>query len=304
MQSIGGKKVVTPHLCENFVTFTQSDYFVADNVDYCGLYGVQTKNNQERYIYKDYGAGYFTDFKHAVDFHWVAIGYNGDYSRFIFWMLGNDIGGWNELKTASKTAIAVMFDCPGGEYRIGILETYGGAEYSSFCGNLPYLDARYYVTIEKTGNIVTLKIYSDAERTNLVATTSLTLHGDWNFRYLFASSSYISGTLTTGTCDIENLDLDYIGIQCKCKGYVYFIVTLDGEPGSYGTIEVNGVGYEDRHGFGKGDYTLTWRRALAYPTTKFSKWVTSGNISVANPNAETTTLTVMGDGTLTLELVS
>jgi len=202
--------------CEDYLTFTQSQYFQATSVSSCTLDHVQTKNNQERYIYKDYGTNYFTDFIHTIKFHWNSISSGGDYSRCIFWMLSNDVGGWNELKTAHKTAVALMFSYPSGTYRISLMETYNGQEYSSNLNNLPYSDATYYPVIQKEGNILTVKVYSDAARTNLLASTSLTLHGNWSFRYLTSSSSYISGTVTSGTFTISKLDLNYKGVECDC----------------------------------------------------------------------------------------
>jgi len=208
------------HFCEDYLTFTQSQYpytFVAASVTSCFLDHVQTSNWFERYIYKDYGVDYFADFIHTVKFHWVNItSGETDYSKCIFWMLNNDVGGWTQLKTANKTAVALMFSYPSGKYRITLMETYNGQEYSSHINNLPYSNATYYPVIQKEGNILKVNVYSNAARSILLGSTSLTLHGDWRFRYLTASSSYTGTSTMTGTFTISKLDIDYQGTECEC----------------------------------------------------------------------------------------
>jgi hypothetical protein len=65
----------------------------------------------------------------------------------------------------------------------------------------------------KSGTSLTCYIYSDSARTNLVATLSLTLHGDYNFEYIYASQSENTGNTYHGDTDIENLDLQEGGGQ-------------------------------------------------------------------------------------------
>jgi len=69
----------------------------------------------------------------------------------------------------------------------------------------------------KSGTSLTVYIYSDSARTNLLATLSLTLHGDWSFRYIFACSTYNSGGSYYGDCDIENLDLQEAAVGIASK---------------------------------------------------------------------------------------
>lgn len=206
------------HVCEDFTFFTPSAAFKLQpggSVTACLIYKAIPANYEERYIYKDYGVGNFTDFIHAVNYQANIYGFNGDYGRHIFWMLSNDIGGWHTLQIGGKSAVAVMWSCPGGNLRLTILEAYGGSEYSAYC-DIPYQWPYYYVTIEKAGTILYVKLYSDEERTNLVANTSLALHEDYSFRYLTASSSYLTGLAEDMTGSIAKLDLNYTGHVCVC----------------------------------------------------------------------------------------
>jgi len=65
------------------------------------------------------------------------------------------------------------------------------------------------------------------------------------------------------------------------------------------TVVIDAVEYshEDIAVLAVGDHTLTWSSVTG---CEFSSWTTTGAISVADPNAESTTLTVSGAGTLTL----
>jgi hypothetical protein len=85
-----------------------------------------------------------------------------------------------------------------------------------------------------------------------------------------------------------------------CKVVVQVLV--DSAPNMSHRVVIDGANYY--HGdtalLTIGLHTLTW---ISGNGGYFSTWGTSGLISVANPNAESTTLTVLGDGTLTLNLL-
>jgi len=86
------------------------------------------------------------------------------------------------------------------------------------------MNTQYYLTIVKSGTTLTLHIYTDAARTQEISGSpqSLTLHGDWKFRYVFASNTYNDGTDTNKwfDVDIDNLDLQ------EFKGLAGSIVSI------------------------------------------------------------------------------
>ena len=75
------------------------------------------------------------------------------------------------------------------------------------------------------------------------------------------------------------------------------VVTFDTVPANTGTITFDGASFSDGNTVSKtsGAYTVTANPAAGYA---FSKWETSGGVSVADPNSATTTCTISGDGTL------
>ena len=189
---------------EDFTTFTE-----VDPNNHIALVGTnhidwQDYRNESCYLYKDKGAGHFGNFTHLLDYKRVsgqayAVGYP--------WALTNDIGDFAGLNALSKTAIGVeVYNNGLNLQRVYLAELYGGTQYESAYYQLAGNTTRY-LKIVKSGTSLTCYIYSDADRTSLLATINLTLHGDWNFRYIFASETWNSGHTYHGDCDIENLDL-------------------------------------------------------------------------------------------------
>jgi len=195
---------------EDFTTYTEVDptglgstvghiRYTSNHVDF------QDYRTEDAYLYKDKTAGHFTDFTHLVDSKRVSFVGN---PQGYFWMLTNDIDDGNGLNTAAKTFLGAYFYCSGsGANRyLVIAENYAGSEYNQFYSYT--LGTQYYLTIQKAGTALTMKIYNNAARTGLLATLSLTLHGNWNFRYIFAANTWNTGTANYyGDMDIDNLDL-------------------------------------------------------------------------------------------------
>lgn len=156
--------------------------------------------DEDAYVYKDMGVDYFGDFTHLVD---VKSSF-GDVSGFV-WLLSNDIDDVKGLKDANKTAIGIY---AVGLYGIinflTLYETYGGNDYQDVWEGA-MSDTWLYLKIEKSGTNLTCKIYSDAARTNLLKTLSLTLHADHKFRYVFGCNTWHSNEIGSNDNDIENL---------------------------------------------------------------------------------------------------
>lgn len=92
-----------------------------------------------------------------------------------------------------------------------------------------------------------------------------------------------------------------IGAKVTCK--VDVVVQENSTPNATHMVTINGVNYHngDTAVLGLGDYTLTWASGNG---GIFSSWGTSGKLSVADPTAESTTLTVTCGGILTLNMVA
>jgi len=92
-----------------------------------------------------------------------------------------------------------------------------------------------------------------------------------------------------------------IGATGLCT--IKIVVQADTTPNATHMVELDGVDYHngEKATLEKGDYTLTWASGDG---GVFSSWGTSGKLSVADPSAESTTLTVTCGGTLTLNMVA
>lgn len=191
---------------EDFTTYTEVD--PNSNIGLVGTNHIDHYNTrtEDAYLYKDKGAGYFTDFEHLVD---ARSDFFQTYSYGLFWVLSNVVDDFAAIHSTGGyglPAIAVFFyNAGGGIWHIRLLETDGNGNwwYDSYsCSPNTW----YYLTIEKTGTALTCKIYSDSARTTLLDTLSLTLQADHDFRYVFGCDTYHSGSGAMNV-DIENLDL-------------------------------------------------------------------------------------------------
>jgi hypothetical protein len=92
-----------------------------------------------------------------------------------------------------------------------------------------------------------------------------------------------------------------LSAKALCK--VDIVVQADSTPNAVHMVTIDGVNYHngDTALLEKGDHTLTWTSGNG---GVFGSWGVSGNISVDDANAETTTLTVTCGGTLTLNLIA
>jgi len=161
--------------------------------------------NEDCYIYKDFGAGFFGDFEHQVDIQATAV---DAYEIGYFYLLSNDLDDVKGLNDASKSFIGLrIHGALLGVQHIKLTEGHSGTMYAD---EYAFTEGTwYYLTIIKTGTGLSCKIYSDSNRTNLLHTLQLTLHADHQLRYLFGCNSWNSGSSSAYNCtlDIENLAL-------------------------------------------------------------------------------------------------
>ena len=190
---------------EDFTTYEEEDpnshiNVTAHHIDHLAY------SDEAAYVYKDRGVDHFGDFIHLID---VKSGFEEEESESFMWMLSNDIDDAHGLLVALKTSIGVNFKQVWGDNTVCLHESYGGNRYytTSFNGEV---DTWYYLAIQKSGTSLTLKIYSDSERTNLLTTLSLTLQADHKFRYIFPCNTVNTDQAIFMNNDIANLDLDEI----------------------------------------------------------------------------------------------
>jgi len=120
------------------------------------------------YVYKDFGAGYFTDFDIDFEFQITAMSTTGVASIF---SVSNTIGTFQDQITAGDGLRVVAYGNTNN-FQIQIRDenivagdvyTYGGT-------STPLL----YCTVKRNGTTFTLDVYSDSGRTSLLDTLTIT----------------------------------------------------------------------------------------------------------------------------------
>ncbi|MDY6959824.1 MAG: Ig-like domain-containing protein, partial [Halobacteriota archaeon] len=186
-------------LLEDFTKYTEFDSNSHLTVETNHL-ELQGYDNEDCYLYKDYGVDHFGDFKHFVD---VQLDESNNDIGVYLWGLQNDINDVCDLYNEEKTYLGIQLY--GNSEYIELLEIHGDGAWKDSYDALP--DTPYYLTIEKSGTYVTCKIYSDSGRTNLLDTLSLESHTDHKFRYMFAANTWNSGNSYNGIINVDNLNL-------------------------------------------------------------------------------------------------
>ena len=194
---------------EDFTTYTKADpeshlTVTATRCTYTNL-----DKDTDTWIYDDKGASHFDgDFEHLLDVYLDA----SDNLGYVYhWALTQEVNDIRWLQTNLKEILGSFFyRSGGGVYQLYIVEWFNGSGYTDIynCS----LDTTYYLKLkrdEAVGANGTLYcyIYSDPDRTTLLDTLSVSLHGKIDFQYIFACNTYNSGTTQKQSGYCENLDL-------------------------------------------------------------------------------------------------
>jgi len=188
---------------EDFTTYTETDPNSRITVSSGTIGCVGLTRNEDAYVYKDFGAGHFTDFTHTFSYKFISG--NSIDSIFGSWGLGNGINDYEAWGGASITGVwnlHLKFN-----NNVYLWESYGGSTYNDSY-SAANTDTVYYVKNEKSGTTMTSKIYSDSGMTNLLDTLSLVLHANHSFRYAFGMNTWNSGRTEYCSGEVNNLDLN------------------------------------------------------------------------------------------------
>ena len=135
----------------------------------------------DAYLYKDYGAGYFTDFTHTAD---IRCRYQtGSPGIVIAWAVANTIDDACAWINNENEAIWV--------YWLGTTPNIYLRDWDSFDGTAAgiSLNTWYYIQVDREDTTTTCVIYDDEARTSVVDTLILA-NGSYSLRYLFAVNSF------------------------------------------------------------------------------------------------------------------
>jgi len=184
---------------QDFTLFTEVDpnnhiTVVAQQIS-ADVYG-----NERAYLYADKGAGHFDNFTHYVDF----IHNSGDWIVCV-WVVANAVGSLDQLITSPTSSIFVRTYFAYGLTRLELGELYGGAGHGASYMTISNA-VRYYLKIEKYGNSIQVKVYSDANHTNLLGTLTRTLYQyEGGYRYIYPLCNYYAAVTNHDNINVYNL---------------------------------------------------------------------------------------------------
>lgn len=168
----------------------------------------------DAYVYKDKGVDHFDgNFEHLITVYQGQTENIGD-PYVTHWCLANMVNDYYYIfLNADSLAIDVRSLHGSPPYiTIQLRETVAGTRYS-FTAHDESINTPYYLKIKRneavgTYGTIYCYIYSDSGRTNLLATLSGALHEKEDFRYIYTTQSWNSGS-SNSICDgySENLDL-------------------------------------------------------------------------------------------------
>ena len=172
---------------ENFSTYKETDtnnrYAVTPTV----ITVTAVTRDEDAYIYKDFGANYFTDFTHTMGP--CQFGTDVAAGVVLFWAVSQGVQDANDWKTNNQKAVGLFFT---STTTVQLYDYEAGAADS--CAALS-VDTDYWFRIVKAAKVVTVDIYSTAAllaagAAGDVDTLTKTLGTDRAYRYVFAANSY------------------------------------------------------------------------------------------------------------------
>jgi len=152
------------------------------------------RNGVQAWLYRDRGAGYYTDFACNIDFELQST--DGNMTLYYPWVLANLIDSMDDLRGSTDFIYVYWTESSAGAYRLRVREESGGTFTDEYVAATP--PQWFYLIIKKYGTSFKAEVYSDAARTNLLTTLELTLHSDWDFRYNYACNTFIDNDAVVG----------------------------------------------------------------------------------------------------------
>lgn len=202
-------KIVDP--VENLLAYTEVDPNNKITVTAAKSSWVDLTRNEDAYVYADKGVGHFDgDYEHLLEAQislpteqiaWAA-----------HWVLANLVDDVKGIQDASGDAHYVfsIYHPTVPDYRLYLGELNGGTATTDY--GVILVDTRYYLKVKRdeavgVNGTLYCYIYSDAARTTLVDTLTVTLTEKQDFRYVYVTNTWNSAGDYDHDGFTENLDL-------------------------------------------------------------------------------------------------
>lgn len=186
-------------MLQDFTTFTEVDTGGKLTVAAAKITAANMLRNEDCYVYKDFGANYFdklnVNFEIYIDSTAADQGIGG---LGITQTTVNDLNAWTtpDIRIYAYSVTPPTINLGRGST---VTDTSTGLADNTL----------YYCTLSRSagGDTVTLYIYSDAGRTTLVDTLSVSGFSTNRFRYLYGMASYNSASNIRWDGYVQNLDI-------------------------------------------------------------------------------------------------
>lgn len=199
---------------EDFTTYTEVDpnsriTVTAPKVAFSGL----RNNDSPSYVYKDFGASYFTG-NFSIKFEFQLDSFVNGMNELELCVLSDSVGAFNDIKTANGNMFIAGL-AGGASAAIYVEEVDGGAYYAS-AGYTISTSTLYYCTLRRDGSVGTygtlhLEVYSDSGRTTLLSSQSVALHTSVkNLRYGYGVQNDDAGSTQSGTGFTQNFNISFL----------------------------------------------------------------------------------------------
>lgn len=187
---------------EDFTTYTEvdpgSDLVVTSDI----ITITAMPCNVDSYIYKDFGADYWTSFSISFQVKWD--GDTGEQPYFYGPSFADSVGS---LKGSTGKKIVTRFSIYNTSLMVSLHVMDGIYDYSyDYKMTTGPVDLYCVMTHAQGSNLAYLYIYTDAAMTQLLDTLAINhAYVNHSFRYLYAMSSYNSGSAYDGTGYVKDL---------------------------------------------------------------------------------------------------
>ena len=178
---------------ENLTTYTEVDSGADITVSASAAQFDTMRRDAVSYVYKDFGAGYFSNFD--IDFEFEITSVSGNSGVTVLCAVSNTIGTLQDFIDNTDGIDALAFSNTGN-LEILLTDRSNSNEDSYIDGGTS--SNLLYCTMQRIGTTTTLRIYSDSGRTTLVDTLSITCETETK-RYFYALISRDSASAATDT---------------------------------------------------------------------------------------------------------
>ncbi|MCX7634206.1 MAG: hypothetical protein N2Z74_00490 [Syntrophales bacterium] len=192
---------------EDFTTYTEQD---PNNRLTVSTYAVTASNltiGESAWLVKDYGnAAFGEQFQHKFRFRFNNVGVVPVYADV--WAVSNVIADGYTWFNNRQQALNAFLYRDSTATRIYLRDSEDGLNDQGYVNIALATD--YYASVVRNGTACTLYVYSDANRTQLVGVTSVTLAQGRVYRYVFAAHSHNAGiTERTISFTVGDFDLGF-----------------------------------------------------------------------------------------------